>query len=193
MSKALVFLLATKAGVLATTIAVFCFFSNPVARASTYTAIYIQLSLICLVQALHIFFLIKRSFKSYDPLDLVPAFFTVSALSSVLIVQFMLSTNLRELLESNKQKVPPVQLNHTALTCILSAGIAIAVSEWIFYHWAYNNEQDRIEEAAKSTGFKSTNSEPSNDRTRERIGFKSAHSEPSNDRMSGVTNRMNKM
>lgn len=70
------------------------------------------------------------------------------ALSSVLIVQIMLSSNWSDLWEHNELEVPSSPMPHTALTCVISFGLVICLFDWILYHVTYNAEQDQIEENA---------------------------------------------
>lgn len=63
----------------------------------------------------------------------------------------MLSSNWSDLWEINKLNVPSLPLPHTALTGILSGGVFLAAIDWLLYHWAYNVEQDLIEECAKAS------------------------------------------
>lgn len=79
-------------------------------------------------------------------------FFTClfSALSSVLIIQYVLTSNWQDLWQANKFAVPSSPLPNTILTCVLSAGIAISMMDWILCHWLYNSEQDEIEERSKA-------------------------------------------
>lgn len=89
-----------------------------------------------------------------------------SALSSVLVIQTVLSTNWNDLWAHNNIHPPPSSaMPHTALTSVLSTGILIAAIDWILYHRAYSVEQDLIEERAKATN--NLNASPHSDKEHE--------------------------
>jgi hypothetical protein len=72
-------------------------------------------------------------------------------MSSVLIIQLMLSSNWSDLWVTNNLNVPSLPLPHTALSSIIVVGILLAAVDWLLYHWVYNAEQNLIEECAKTS------------------------------------------
>ncbi|KAI6194305.1 hypothetical protein M3Y96_01110900 [Aphelenchoides besseyi] len=136
------------------------------ARTSTYTSMLIQLSLIGVVLVGHLIMLIKRSFINYDPLDMVPAFFTISGEKHNVPFKLclMLSNGWDEIWNANNLPVPSAPLRHKALTVILSVGLSISALEWLTYYILYNREQDLIEQCAASAKVtKGTSSDKEHD------------------------------